>query len=62
MVPAELSDFPVCKLHSKGERRGLLYDWGFAKVAEVAEYVGKDIEEDSDMEVLHCSSDTNIAN
>lgn len=61
MVTTELSDFPVCKLCSKGECRGLLYDWGFAKVAEVAEYGGMDLEEDSDVEVLHCSSDTDMA-
>ena len=61
MVTTELSDFPVCKLCSKGERCGLLYDWGFSKVAEVAEYGGMDLEEDSDVEVLHCSSNTNMA-
>lgn len=64
MVPNEQSDFPACPYRSSGEHRGLLYDWGFAKVAEVEDYEGfeamDDIDEDDADDVL-ASSDTDMA-
>jgi hypothetical protein len=67
MVPSKHSDFPACPHRPNGEHRGLLYDWGFAKVAVVEDYKGSpamDAEidgEDEDMEDTFPSSDTELA-
>ncbi|KAF8558289.1 hypothetical protein OG21DRAFT_1481555 [Imleria badia] len=73
MVPSEGSDFPACPHRSNGEHRGLLYDWGFAKVAEVSDYKDSPVdltvpeidEDDEDeaytIEDMHASSDTESA-
>ena len=62
MVPFQNSSFPVCPLHSNGKHHGMLYDWGFTKVVEVAEHLGfGGVEEDMDMEDMPYSSDTDMA-